>query len=132
MILIIGGFCQGKTEYLKTLPEYRRLEEEGGAPACADGENGSLEEVFTCPVILRFHNYVKLLSDETRIREMIDRIMTENPNAIITMDEVGYGIVPINPEDRIYRELVGVAGQRLAKEASQVHRVVCGIGSRIK
>ena len=48
------------------------------------------------------------------------------------MDEVGGGIVPVDPEDRIYRELVGRAGQRLAKEAEQVHRVLCGIGVRIK
>ncbi len=133
MILIIGGFSQGKTEYLKSLPEYKKMMADGKLPETADGMTGSQELACKCPVILGFHQYIKQMSpDESAIQAFIDRIVLENPQAIITMDEVGGGIVPVDPEDRIYRELVGRAGQRLAKEAEQVHRVLCGIGVRIK
>lgn len=132
MILIIGGFCQGKTEYLRHLPEYQNMESTGTPPLCADGAVDPIEHAWKCPVILGFHHFVRQLADEDKIRDFIDRILAEYPDALITMDEVGYGIVPIDPADRAYRELVGYAGQRLAKEADQVHRVVCGIGTRIK
>lgn len=133
MILIIGGFCQGKAEYLKSLPEYKKWTVDGHIPESADGAADSQDMAYKCPVILGFHQYIKRMSpDEPAIQAFIDRIMLENPHAIITMDEVGGGIVPMDPADRIYRELAGHAGQRLAKEASQVHRVLCGIGSRIK
>lgn len=132
MILIVGGFSQGKTEYLKSLPEYRTLASGGRIPRRADGKTDSPELALSCPVILNFHHYIKQMPDEIRIREFIDRIIEENPEALITMEEVGCGIVPGNRPDRAYREFVGYAGQRLAREASQVHRVICGIGVRIK
>lgn len=132
MILIIGGFCQGKTEYVKSLPEYVNMT--AGAPPLrfADGKTDSPELVETCPVILGFHHYIRRLADEKQVQTLIDHMITKNPDAIITMDEVGSGIVPMDPVDREYREMVGRAGQRLAGEAEQVHRVICGIGARIK
>lgn len=133
MILIIGGFCQGKTEYMKQIPEYKEMTSGVGILEYADGRTDSLEQAVRCPVILGFHHYIKRISpDEQAVEALIDRIVTENPKVLITMDEVGGGIVPVDPEDRVYRELVGRAGQRLAREASQVHRVLCGLGMIIK
>lgn len=136
MILIIGGYCQGKTQYMKSLPQYgglqgRNPDRKEEVPS-ADGMISDLEQAWNLPVILRFHHYVKRLADESQIQELISRILKENPDVLITMDEVGCGIVPMESEDRSYRELAGLAGQRLAKEAKEVHRVCCGIGSRIK
>lgn len=63
---------------------------------------------------------------------MISHMIANNPNAIIIMDEVGDGIAPTDPVDREYQRTVGRTGQRLAGEVEQVHRVVCGIGARIR
>ena len=41
-------------------------------------------------------------------------------------------MVPLEPEDRRWREITGSILTALAKEAAEVHRVVCGIGQRIK
>ena len=51
---------------------------------------------------------------------------------MITLDEVGCGIVPLEKSERNYREAVGHAGQMLAAAAVEVYRVQCGIAARIK
>ena len=50
----------------------------------------------------------------------------------VIMDEIGCGIVPVQPEDRVYRDLAGYAGQLLAEKAEIVYRVTAGIGVKIK
>ena len=47
-------------------------------------------------------------------------------------NELGYGVVPTDSFDRAYREKTGRVCCRIAKEADEVHRVVCGIGTVIK
>ena len=54
------------------------------------------------------------------------------PPAVITLDEVGCGIVPLEKTERDYREAVGHAGQMLAAAAAEVYRMQCGIAVRIK
>ena len=51
---------------------------------------------------------------------------------MIVSDEIGSGIVPIDQNDRLWRETVGRALCTIARQAEQVIRVVCGIGVRIK
>ena len=69
---------------------------------------------------------------EEEILSFADSVVKENPHVIITMDEVGYGIVPMDALERRYRENAGRAGQLLASMADEVYRVVAGIGQRIK
>lgn len=110
MILIIGGSYQGKTAYARAnFPEYRYLNQ--------------------------IHLFVKKRLDEGKkpdaiMAEILD-IIKEGEWAIIS-DEIGNGVVPLEPEDRRWREITGSILTALAKEATEVHRVVCGIGQRIK
>ena len=73
---------------------------------------------------------------EIRIEEVIywylDMILKKNPNAVITCDEIGCGIVPIDKTDRLWREMSGDACQYLAARAARVYRVVCGIPMVLK
>ncbi len=55
-----------------------------------------------------------------------------NPEVVIIMSEMGCGVVPIDPMARRLREEVGRVGCYLAKEATEVHRVIAGVGIRIK
>ena len=48
------------------------------------------------------------------------------------MTDVSQGIVPMDPALRVFREMNGRLMLRLAAEASEVHRVFCGIGKRVK
>ncbi len=51
---------------------------------------------------------------------------------IIVSNEVGCGIVPLGPETRAYRDLVGWANQLVARAADRVEWVVAGIPVEIK
>ncbi|MFQ9207894.1 MAG: bifunctional adenosylcobinamide kinase/adenosylcobinamide-phosphate guanylyltransferase [Clostridium fessum] len=61
-----------------------------------------------------------------------ERLMQENPDAFVTADEIGCGIVPMEAFERDYRETDGRICQRIAAYSEDVHRVICGLGMRIK
>ena len=62
----------------------------------------------------------------------LDEILEKNPAAVITCDEIGCGIVPVDADDRLWREMTGDACQHLAARAGTVFRVVCGIPVLLK
>lgn len=59
-------------------------------------------------------------------------LLKGNEERILVTDEIGCGIVPEDPFERIYREETGRICCQLAAEARQVWRVCCGLGQRIK
>lgn len=107
MILIIGGSFQGKKAYAAQIC--------GGKMVLAD-----------------FQDRIRAVLEAGENPEMFTRQVLADPPAVITLDEVGCGIVPLEKAERDYREAVGHAGQMLAAAAEEVYRVQCGIASRIK
>lgn len=107
MILIIGGSFQGKKAY--------------AAQICGEGT-----------VLADFHDRIRIVLEAGENPETYTRQILADPPAVITLDEVGCGIVPMEKTERDYREAVGHAGQMLAAAAAEVYRVQCGIASRIK
>jgi adenosylcobinamide kinase / adenosylcobinamide-phosphate guanylyltransferase len=51
---------------------------------------------------------------------------------VVVSDEVGLGIVPMNANARVYRDLVGIAHQRLAAMADEAYLFVAGLPVRLK
>ncbi|MDR1036646.1 MAG: bifunctional adenosylcobinamide kinase/adenosylcobinamide-phosphate guanylyltransferase [Deltaproteobacteria bacterium] len=51
---------------------------------------------------------------------------------IVVSNELGSGIVPMEPESRLYRDMVGLAHQTLGAHAFAVYLVVAGIPVKIK
>ncbi len=51
---------------------------------------------------------------------------------VVVSDEVGLGIVPIHPNARAYRDLVGIAHQRLAAMADEAYLFVAGLPVTLK
>lgn len=64
--------------------------------------------------------------------EYAENMLLKGADPVITMDEMGSGIVPIELHYRKLRDEVGRTGCYLASQATEVHRVVAGIGMRIK
>lgn len=62
--------------------------------------------------------------------------LTDAPDAaqydIILYTEVGSGLVPVDEEERKAREAAGRLSIRLAEQADEVYRVVCGIAKKLK
>ncbi|MCM1049746.1 MAG: bifunctional adenosylcobinamide kinase/adenosylcobinamide-phosphate guanylyltransferase [Clostridiales bacterium] len=128
MRLIIGGRAQGKLEYvLLNYDVQESVVYDGTLPNDSD-DTGS-----KTVVINHFHQWVRnrILNGgapESEIQSYVDN----NENCIIICDEIGNGIVPIEPFEREYRERVGRILVQLAKRAEGVERVICGIGQKIK
>ena len=65
-------------------------------------------------------------------RENPDLTAAEIPDAIVICDELGCGVVPMDYEDRAWRERTGRLLSDLAAKAGRVDRVFCGISMRLK
>jgi len=52
----------------------------------------------------------------------------QRPGAVVVVsDELGLGMVPLSPVGRAFRDLQGMAHQRLATDADEVHFLVAGL-----
>ena len=109
MKLYIGGAYQGQEELARQ-------------------ENPAAE------VFPDFHESVRkaVLAEGQDPRTFAERFCAEHPEAVVTANEVGAGVVPMAAEDRAFREAVGRALCVIAGNAEQVTRCTCGIGVRIK
>lgn len=117
--LILGGSFQGKLSFALQLT--------GLSPDnVADG--GSPNDWLEKPILNGIHRGIRqLLLEESDPYTMVDKILDKNPNAVILCDEIGCGIVPLDPKEREYREVTGRICCILAKQAQRVIRVQCGI-----
>ena len=130
MKLIIGGTAQVKLVYV--LQKYGLQENmvwEGSLP----NEINDIERKRNPIIINHLHQWIKncMISGgcpEDEIMSFLDC----NEDCILICDEVGNGIVPIDPFEREYRERVGRILVQLAKRADEVERIICGIGQKIK
>ncbi len=127
MKLVIGGYAQGKLEFV-----FRQY----GKENCRvwDGELQEKPEAGTKTLVIdHFHGWVKrsILRGGCPEAET-DILLKDFPDCVIISDEIGNGIVPAEVFEREYRERTGRILVKLAKEAEEVVRVICGIGQRIK
>ena len=127
MKLVIGGYVQGKLEYV--LNKYQLQEDriwDGVLPKDKKSQKGLV-------IINHFHQWVKRRIQEGGCpEEEILSFLEDCGDCIIISDEIGNGIVPIEPFERQYMERVGRILIQLAARAEEVERVICGIGWKIK
>ncbi len=127
MRLIIGGYAQGKLNYV--LHKY-----DAKASKVWDGEiPQNTDEQCKTVIINHFHHWVKLrIACDGCPEEEILHFVENYPDCVIISDEVGNGIVPAEASEREYRERTGRILVELAAIAEEVERVICGIGQKIK
>ena len=125
MRMIIGGAFQGKTDYAKRT--YPGID-------WADGRVCPYDVIRTCGGICHLEAYIRrvMQEEEGQYLKLLDSLARINPGIVVISDEIGYGLVPMDAFERRYRETVGRICTRLAADAKQVDRVVCGIGTTIK
>ena len=130
MRLIIGGACQGKTGYVEeNFPTCRIYDE----TSVGELDKTTAEELL---VVNHFHRCVKALLEEGRTEDEIccrvKALVEKYPDIIIISDEIGSGIVPMEKQERLWREVTGRVLCELAKEAERVVRLTCGIPMILK
>ena len=120
MILFIGGRCQGKAAYAAA--------QTGLTPVCC-----TPEQALAAPAINCLHLTLRQVVEQGGAGEAFARTLLEhNPGAVVVCDEIGLGVVPLDPFERRWREETGRALCLLAAAAGRVERITCGLGQRLK
>ena len=67
-----------------------------------------------------------------KIEELFLALRQAKAEVIIVSNEVGWGIVPENKLARQFRDIVGIAHQKLAGISDEVYLVTVGIAQKLK
>ena len=106
MVLVVGGKHQGKYAFAKSLSE---------------------------DVVKDLHVEIRSCMEQGEDPwELAGQVQLSHPSGVITMAELGCGLIPTDAFEREYREVVGRISCELAKKAEAVYRVCCGIATQIK
>jgi len=106
MVLVVGGVNQGKYAFAKSLSE---------------------------DVVRDFHVAVRDSMERGEDPwKLAARLKEEHPQGVVTMAELGCGLVPADAFEREYRETAGRISCALAAQAAAVYRLCCGIPLKIK
>ena len=126
MKMIIGGAFQGKTDFVK---EHFKLSDVD----VLDGEKCDFNAVFAAKCVNNYHALIRrIIEEKIEPIEFTERLCRENPDIIIITNEIGSGIIPLEKDERIWREYAGRAGCIIAKNSELVVRVFCGVAEVIK
>lgn len=119
MELIIGGAYQGKLTYAREKYGLKDTD----IYTCA--EDGKLDASFRC--IRRLEEYVLGC-----LRSGTEPCGAFREDAVLICRDISAGIVPMDPEQRAWREAVGRYLSALAAQADSVTRVFCGLPQKLK
>ena len=134
MKLIIGGYSQGKLNYvLRKIGENGYQICDGTLSDDIKSDTEEADSTNTIVIINHLHTFIKTsMQRGENPKESILDFITKYPDCILISDEIGNGIVPMDAFEREYREQTGRILIELAKEAEEVIHVTCGIGQKIK
>ena len=134
MIFVIGGYSQGKLDYVKKRFMSEEINIMDAAELIIDAKSEYFEISSAQRVIINNINtaIADIIKNGKSPEDAIKKMINDYPDAVILSDEVGNGIVPIDKSERLIREKIGRVQCLLAKEAEEVIRVICGIGQKIK
>lgn len=125
MKFIVGGAFQGKLDYAAKEYKVNKCDIIKGEELT---ENMNVEG----KCLTEYHLFIKkMLLENKDPLSITEQIIEKNPNIII-MNEIGSGIIPMEKQDRIWREQVGRVGCYLAENAETMERVICGIAVKLK
>ena len=118
MILIIGGAYQGKLDYARTVLGVTDIF------TCIGGEID-----FSKPCICQLEEFTRVHPDPVGY-------FAENrekwQGSVLICRDIFCGVVPLEAEDRAWRQRTGRLCQYLSREAEQVSRIFCGLEQRLK
>lgn len=126
MYFITGGVYAGKTAYAAKQFDIR-------PEMITDGADCTFETAMAAVCIKNYQQLIRrLLADGQQPFLFTQTLLDKNPDVIIMMNEIGCGIVPLEREERRWREQTGWCGCLIAERARAVVRLCCGCPSVLK
>ncbi|MCI0411272.1 bifunctional adenosylcobinamide kinase/adenosylcobinamide-phosphate guanylyltransferase [bacterium] len=80
-------------------------------------------------LLMRSYNRQQI---ETEVARLVEALQARASTTIVVTNEVGMGIVPENDSGRLFRDLAGIANQRIAEVADRVIFMVSGLPFQLK
>ena len=114
MILVIGGYASGKRTYVKETYGFTDND-------LADGVLDNRPAVYNAQDLAA--------GDHTGTEALLSELLKKE---VVICNEVGSGVIPLSKQDRDAREAAGRLCVLLAKEATRVIRIVCGLPAVLK
>lgn len=154
--LYLGGYAQGKLQYVLRKYSDQNMEIAEGTQLICEGPDATCgcEQTDVCRIWNHFHCFVREMAanrlpahlsefpyceqekrEDLFLNECWERIRQVGQTCrklIVISDIAGNGIVPLDPKERIYREMLGRLQVRLAAQAGHVERVTAGLGQVLK
>ena len=116
--------------------DWQTLEEPLRVPQCLEDQGDHFSLILLDCLTLWISNLLMAGWEEKKILEEGDRLLEACRRVgcalIIVGNEVGMGIVPDNPQARVFRDLSGLVQQKVAREADEVFFMVSGLPQKIK
>ena len=120
MILIIGGAYQGKLDFAKENFDIA----DADVHICDAGDiDFSKRCIYSVEEFALYHPDPIGYFEAHRERWQ---------NSIVILRDMSCGVVPLNPEERAWRQKTGRLAQYLSREARHVSRIFCGLEQRLK
>ena len=126
MKLITGGANQGKLDYAKKKYNLNNTDVCSGREFCLSN-NLNVKCIYDYQLLVK-----KIIKQGEDPIAYTKQLICKYPGIIIIINEIGSGIIPIDKENRFWREQVGKAGCIIAENAESVERIVCGIPQVLK
>jgi alpha-ribazole phosphatase len=124
MIFIFGGAYQGKYDFAK---EKFGIGEED-TEICSPDKTISFDK----KVIRGIHAFVYGCIKRGEDAEAFFKANEEKMrNCIIISDDISRGIVPLDKDERAWREMCGRCNNLLVSQADAVYQVYCGLGEKV-
>lgn len=112
IIFLTGGAFEGKTAYAKKKYPDARIISDYHQTVRRQLENG--------------------MGPEKEIRRLLRSLREKTETTVIISDEIGCGIIPLDPMERKWRESNGRVNCLIAAEADSVIRILAGIPQKLK
>lgn len=125
MIVIMGGACQGKLDYAT-----QRF-----SLSAQDIEHCSAEAGLNLDKACIYNLHLYILGAVRRGEnpiEFMEKNLAILEDKIIICDDICSGVVPIQKENRLWRDNTGKIMQILCRNADEVVRLFCGLPEKIK
>lgn len=127
MIVITGGAYQGKRQFA-----IDNLGIDEDAVYIATGNEDKLE-LSKHSVIYGLEDWIhSAIKQGLNPVDEIKEILPSMRDCVIICDDISCGVVPIDATERQWREAVGRCMVMLSRNADEVYRVFCGLGTRLK
>lgn len=126
MILVTGGMAQGRLNFVLNKFGF-------DCKDVFDAEKKKINEYSGEKIIYHMEEVVsEWILSEMDYQDEVKNFVESHDKCIIISQEMGCGLVPVDEYERKWREISGRVNNILAEKSSEVYRVCCGIGLKIK